>query len=500
MPNLSGQDRATVNGTNVQLRQAPGTAVLRCRPTSTWATTSAITTTGTGTITGPRASAPFSIASTTRADRCHAKTARLHNRGSGFYNGGKGVLMRNPFDGYEFDTNRRVVPASFIVDDLIAPNKVFPRFRNGMGFGDCSLVYVVGSRMADLMYDFDHIQTDPKWGWGVFYPWDANAADSRCEYHSTPNEWYDCPGAYKNWGGAQPVKDSTKHGAGWYSPGNPNANASWGGGAGCHFSALPYACSDGSKCTNDIDQVNRSPKNLVGNKQCECNYLFNDNWEHWVESMGSLTKEKANGHVPEAAMCWVNNLKDMMNLQNALWKHKATWFSEGDPSPAGYWGWNEVPVGREQIANPQAWDAVVIKLPLYVCGGNGGNDNLGCLSSSARGHLEDDISEWVSKGKLVPGAGNIANRPGAYVVLMREWADASTGNSCSWFFCQSWTSPNNHWKIVYNPMSQSNPTGACWLDKGDSFKSSLLKQTFKAEVSRSSAKAHFRSSPKHIVV
>jgi len=113
--------------------------------------------------------------------------------------------------------------------------------------------------------------------------------------------------------------------------------------------------------------------------------------------------------------------------------------------------------------------------------------------------LESDLSQWVSKGKLVPGVGNIGKRPGAYVVLMREWVDSS-GKSYSWFFCQSWTSPNEHWKIVYNPMTKSNPTGACWLDHGGRFTSSLLNQTFKADVSRAAAKAYVRSPTKVLMV
>jgi len=294
-------------------------------------------------------------------------------------------------------------------------------------------------------------------------------------------------------------QDVLKGGAGAYPPGNPFADPHWGGGAGCHISALPYGCNDPSKCTYDVDQINRAPNNLVGDATCQCNYLFNDNWEHWVLTMGGLGDEWVKGTLPEAAMCWVNNLKDMINLQNYLWMHKSTWFYEGGGAPSGYWGWNEIPIGRRQIIDSRNWDAVVIKMPLYICGGSGGGDSFDCLNWKARAALEKDLSQWVSSRKLVPGSGHLGKHPGADVVLMREWID-NDGRSNSWFFCQSWVSPNKHWVINYNSASASHPNGACWLDRGSAFTSSLLNQSFKPDISRSAAKAYIRSFAKPIIV
>lgn len=86
--------------------------------------------------------------------------------------------------------------------------------------------------------------------------------------------------------------------------------------------------------------------------------------------MGSLKQEMSHGVLPEAAMCWTNNMFDLINLANALYWGHNSWFV--DPSaPSHYWGWNEVPIDREAITNQDNWDAVVIKLPIGVCGGNG---------------------------------------------------------------------------------------------------------------------------------
>lgn len=102
-----------------------------------------------------------------------------------------------------------------------------------MQWSYCSLVYVVGSAMGNVMYDFDNIQSST-WGWGVFYAWDSNAADGRCEFVKDKGG-YDCPGGWDTGkpGGFTPGGGFT--GAGQYPAGNPFANSSWGGGASTGF-------------------------------------------------------------------------------------------------------------------------------------------------------------------------------------------------------------------------------------------------------------------------
>ena len=51
--------------------------------------------------------------------------------------------------------------------------------------------------MNNMLYDFEHIQ-DKSWGWGVFYPWDSNSVDFRCEWRGGVGfQGYDCPGGWK---------------------------------------------------------------------------------------------------------------------------------------------------------------------------------------------------------------------------------------------------------------------------------------------------------------
>jgi hypothetical protein len=432
------------------------------------------------------------------------------------YTHGKGVLVRNPYDGYEDGGPHKgkggsyvTLPSTFLSNDIFSSNKVFPRFSNGFDWESPVMVYIIGSAMENMFKDFDIIQGNPKdpswaWGWGVFYPWDSNAVDFRCEWLDPKGfpQVYNCPGFSKKFHDPKPTADANMFGAGYFQPGNPWANPLWGGGAGCHFSGMPYGCNNPTKCTNDIDQINayanKDPKyNLVQDPACQCNYLFKDNWAHWVQTLGDMSGHAKNGTLPEAAMCWTNNPRDMINLQNNLFWNRAIWFNTGelgDHGPSGYWGWNEIPmarIGSDGVTNAKNWDAIVIKVPLYTCKGSGGDDHLDCVSAKGRANLETDISKWASDGKLVPGYSHVADRPGSYVVLMREWRDAN-GNSFSFFFCQQWGSPNGHWQIAWIPMSTSDKYGACYLEKGPNFQESILEGPFDPPISRAEAKFRHR--------
>merc|ERR1719503_474492 len=121
--------------------------------------------------------------------------------------------------------------------------------------------------MEWMFDDFDAIQ-DADWGWGVFYPSDANSVDKRCIYH---DDWsgYDCPGGFIDFNSGAYSSDDTKHGSGSYLPGNPDAKGDQGGGgSGCHFE------------TNGIDQTDSDDPNgnLVLDANCQCNYAYAGKW------------------------------------------------------------------------------------------------------------------------------------------------------------------------------------------------------------------------------
>merc|ERR1711907_783686 len=173
----------------------------------------------------------------------------------------------------------------------------------------------------------------------------------------------------------------------------------------------------------------------------------------------------APGHALDQVSCWLNNPRDMINLQNHIYLRRYDWANQvspqskwddkSPPSLRPYWGWNEIPVSRTTIRQEVLRDAMMIKLPAAICGGNGGSDSLSCLGKGQGQNLEGDIDLWVKNGILKLGVGALTSRPGSYVVIMREWMHSIPGwgpdNWSKWFFCENWVSPTGKYKIVFVP-------------------------------------------------
>jgi len=315
--------------------------------------------------------------------------------------------------------------------------------------------------------------------------------DSRC-YYVEEYDGYDCPGGWQNNKDGTWIPRADKKGAGNLQPGNPNKTFLGGGGAGCHF----------NKMGNSIDQFDAyagppGSANIVQSYNCECNYSLKTNWwQDWVKQWMAHAHNKvytdhrydwmgwfSHGRgTPswgvDLAACWVNNPRDMIQIQNAMWWFKDTWnnlyvpqslkLDEYHPeAQRRYWGWNEVPVSNTQVLNASHWDAVFIKLPPSACGDSGKQDKMSCLTSPAALRLESLIDWYVSRKYLLPGAANIKKRPGSYVVLLREWY-AGKKHWQREFFCDSWTSsaPARKYNIVFEPISSSSKQGVCYIDYG----------------------------------
>lgn len=390
-------------------------------------------------------------------------------------------MVRSPLDGFEEDENKNVVPATFWVNDIMAPSQLYPGVGGGGGNPWCPTDYaewscdtdsdtgewgpwayaqlaaVVGSSMNKLFTDFDNIQSDD-WGWGVFYASDSNSVDKRCRYLET-YDGFDCPGGWIPMNGDF-SDDDTKFGAGIYDPGNPYAGGG-GGGAGCHFD------------NGYIDQTNAydsDGNNLMQDFDCQCNYAFKEDWGAWIDQwlggVGGAQPSWAN----DIAACWMNNLRDMINLQNQLWWKRWDWSDRTVPyvdydsstpwKNRPYWGWNEIPVSREVITNMENWDAIMIKLPADACiSENGRNDQLSCYDIRFHGAIEYAIQQHVDAGYL--GVGKSA-QVSSSVVLAREYMDDS-GNYFREFFCEAWVSPSGNYQIVFNP-DDNGSDGACYLE------------------------------------
>lgn len=445
---------------------------------------------------------------------------------NGWYTGGKGVIVRAP--DFISGGDEQVVPASFWSNDIYSPSQLYPGSGNiwfpndgSDGYGDitfqtpqepsgdagpwtfASVGAVVGTSMSILYPNFDNIQ-DADWGWGVFYATDSNSVDQRCIYWDDNNGW-DCPGGWLDASGNFDTSTGSK-GSGSYYMGNPDVYGlgGGGGGAGCHFGTDH----------NLIDQPDSSDhnSNLVGDANCQCNYGLNGNdWNDWLNEFVTRLKQKdsyaasrpwlngggalAPGWAMDSSICWVNNPRDLIMLQNQLHWNRESWnnqrvplsdWGSGETSELRkYWGWNEIPVDRDIVEDPANWDAVVVKLPADICQNNFGSwDSVWCLGSTEQWDLENQLDQFVQNGKLVPGAENVGSRPGSYVVFAREWGQTwenSLGSSRNhtlkagskwsgvnwqrWFFCEEWWSPGGKYHIVHMPQSDDpDGNGACYIE------------------------------------
>jgi len=444
--------------------------------------TAAVTVTASSTTPQPQPNSRNGMGQTSTTKDLNNQIAEGNN---GVFTGGKGIMVRTP----DFFTggSMTVVPATFWVNDIKAPSQAYPAGNPWCPHGDSDGYYNIDWNKCDYqsgpwefatvsavigidgMYkvwpEFDKIQ-EATWGWGVFYAADANSADKRCRYLSSDHGW-DCPGYWLGEDGSV-TQDSSKGGAGYYDQGNPYAGKG-GGGAGCHFDTN----------AGSIDQTDASgDHNLVEDGDCQCNYIFRDDWSHWVETWMGQTKQKpgftsrtwlagGGGKAPawglDTAICWVNNPRDMINMQNALWYRSGDWLNYkapyGSDNTPHYWGWNEVPVQKSIVDDPGNWDAVMIKLPASVW-------SISDLSAAGKLQLEQQLQSWENKGKIVPGSDKTGSRPGSYMVVVREIKEKGTWLFDRYFFCENWSSPSGYYELVYWAFAP----GACYIDYPDNKK------------------------------
>jgi len=413
-------------------------------------------------------------------------------KGTGFFNGGKGILVRTP-DFFSSDPPV-VVPATYWTNDIHNPTAAYPSGNpwcphgRSDGFEDLSWSkcdhsegpweYAVVSQviaeegMANIYKDFDKIQ-DPSWGWGVFYATDANSADKRCRFEK---DGWNCPGYWVDEQTGQAWRDSRQKGAGYFEQGNPDAKLP-GGGAGCHFDTNAHAI-------DQVDAYDKNNQNLVQDAHCQCNYALKRNWDDWVtnwiqhnkqkwgfewRSWLGGTGQKAPTWAIDTTICWVNNPRDMIAMQNAIYARRNEWNNgkaplldtHGDALARRYWGWNEVPVSAKLTNDPTNTCAYMIKLPANICSSN----TIDCLGQAQQRQLEEDLTALVRNKKIFPGKDQVKNRPGSYVVVVREY-DTGNGQYERQFFCQQWSSPNKKFELVFDPISAKDSTGVCYLEAG----------------------------------
>jgi hypothetical protein len=441
----------------------------------------------------------------TATDLAQKFNALIAGSDGGNYQGGSnpGVMVRTP-DFFDDGGNQRVLPASMWHNDIYAPSQMYPTVASPWcpnhgsdgyyNMDSCdddpwhfaAVAVVMADSMKHMWDDFSNIQND---GWknGVFYASDANAADLRCIYR---DDWsgYDCPQGFIDESG-QFTQDDSKSGSGAYPPGNPDikGTSDGGGGAGCHFDSNANAI-------DQPDAYDSDGNNLVQDGNCQCNEAYKGRWDKWVDSWSTNSQQKSgfegrdwldgSGNLAPAwgvdtGACWLNNPRDMIHLQNALYWQRSSWNNQLVPEShwddqsstielRKYWGWNEIPVAKSVVNDANNWDAIVIKLPADLCnqGDYGKQDDPSCLQQDALQQLENDLDQFVNNNKLVLGAGNVGSHPGSAILFAKEFGTTyGTFGETSWgvnwsreFFCTNWVSPNQKYQVV------SKSDGSCYID------------------------------------
>merc|ERR1719265_2566285 len=244
----------------------------------------------------------------------------------------------------------------------------------------------------------------------------------------------------------------------------------------------------------NIDQVGMTDGtgghlSLVQDPNCQCHYLFNDNWYHWIQFAETYWNDCSYnpGYKPSWYMdwtaCWMNKIKDMIRLQNWLYWEREEYLDGSIPwtswdfvkdgwKARQYWGWNEVPANAQVINDPGTWDALLITLPAFTCQPSGGKykqDYLACLSDDAKKSLDAQLEKYENEGALKPGENMAASRPGSSVAIARQNPDnfhqSKMTSTIGWtreFYCEDYETYK--YKIVWKKEKDENKAG-CYIVK-----------------------------------
>ena len=427
----------------------------------------------------------------------------------GVYEGGKGVLVRNPFDGLEDNQNLLSVPATLWVNDIFTPSQVVPSAgispacpaapeseaerwqcpdNSTSAFDYVSLAYVIGSQIDQFIPDYANLQSDD-YDAGVFYSTAADSVSDRCRWSESAGR-YEClspagygqgtlecpPGAPPSFGCTEGtwLADLTAQGPGQFLPGNPTTGGQ-GGGAGCHANLTERF----QKYFFDQTQLDAFGSNIfLEDAYCQCRTfgaidqqrnVIDNGWDVWIDFFAGSAENTLPPQWPAGLFtkpswaltqtaCWHDNPRTMVNLQNSLYREARAWSSQQVPitswsvtDPAAvraYWGWNDVPVARNLITAQTNWDAVMIKLPAAACD-NSSTATLSCVTdlNDPTYGLEAQLDLWYSAGYLVDGFP---------IVLAREWGEVTPDPSLGYlpnfkreFFCEAWE--GDRYRIVSDP-------------------------------------------------
>ena len=332
------------------------------------------------------------------------------NSQSSVYNkeSGVGVLARYLPDGETDQEGKGGAAATFLHKDIITPNQIYSIGANFQVQKSSQLLAIANSP-EHLGRNFVKARTLPftnsDWDWGVFYPHDSNALDIRATpywdnkqdmVNGLPPNGFKAPAFYLDYASQNWSEDFTNNdmdqtpqkgsGNNWLNIGNPDAHQSekgrFGLGAGIHVKH-PYDKAKNFKeqyfdWQSDYDSDWLAPNKFTGYFG-EIDYdkhRDNDTWKSFVDTLTGAILDRWKGKVGDnkggyihqgyidAATPWVNNPKDMINLQNSLYLNRSQYMTPNEAQIDRYWGWNEVPSANSYWNKKSNIKGSIITLPL----------------------------------------------------------------------------------------------------------------------------------------
>jgi len=448
-------------------------------------------------------------------------------------------MVRDATDGMS-TIGAKVTVATFLSNDIFVPNPVYQlresNLCDGSG-GDCAVIVGVYKDWAmDQMYDTKDKRQSDDYNLGVLYPSDANAVDQRgrfiafddCDTPASNCYWdsrifnFDAanpPGNFDDVNGqgrinANPksgqflefTHDNTQWGTSAFYMGNPYEVPTGGGGTGCH---IGYNNAGDGLITNGVDvdlsnlQGNIAQK-LNKNGDCQCNPYWGkdiatcdpkafsgcsandggctisncwDTWiDQWVKEVYPQVSWKYNFGRRDLDICWMDNFRDLINMQNWFWIKKSDWIDWQTQAPYDYswWGWNELPVNTDLLAVSNI-ETHAIVLPVspdpksYTL-------NPDYLDDKPLRDLDKNLCCHYQNGYIQPGEPNWSNdhfydSPSSSVMWLAQeykdsiwWGGFETYRYKRTFFC--WSKTLQHFDIVHEDKFNGDKCLVVWKKGG----------------------------------
>lgn len=331
-----------------------------------------------------------------------------------------GFIVRNWFDGLpntdEEGYALKTTICTMWQSCIISPNQAYPYSNTnihkdewgGGAEGTSWMVPVLmaayGNACADtkLLFKDYYDMYSSTWGWGIFYPHDANS-DKRGipqfdNWKLTDGKWFPDPQKPSKYDEGKEKNDPHSL---VLDPGNPLAyGPTSAGGAGRHKDPVFQEFLTGDQNYQFLNQ-----ENYLG-YFWEANYDLKGNDGKWTPYINAFVQRSnqygpiyptfsSNQQLKADASPWVNNPGDMISLQNELYYRYPDWCNCTDNRT--YWGWNELPLQKNIVDDAAHVDALIFNLPSEFLGLYELLNS--CTDDSQRQKIKDGMNKQINEYK-----------------------------------------------------------------------------------------------------